>query len=86
LYRLTGHTHIIGERQDRETRKRPENVLPLNPHGVKDDDIRVDNINSAPTIGGTSADYLTARIACDHPQILAKKSPRGSKYPKGGLI
>ena len=30
----------------------------------------VDNINIRETGGGTSADYLTARIARDHPEIL----------------
>jgi hypothetical protein len=48
--------------------------LPTNPNGVKSADrCSSDIIRGQPTIGtvgGTSADYLTARIARDHPDIL----------------
>ena len=49
-------------------------VEPLPEHGAIGNGRRVDNINSTP--GGTSADYLTARIKRDRPDI-AERMQRG---------
>lgn len=55
----------------RSAQDRAETPLPLNPHGVKEDSrCRGSDTTSAPINKRRDADYLTARIARDHPEIL----------------
>lgn len=65
------------------TRKQSiEDVKALNKHGVNQhsENRGFDIIKSSPSYdGGTSADYLTARIARDRPDILEEM--RAGKYP-----
>jgi hypothetical protein len=61
---------IIAERKD--AAKRAKEAKPLKEHGEVGNgrESRVDIINS--TQGGTGAEYLTARIARDNPEILER--------------
>lgn len=55
-------------------------IRQLQPSTRAGDDRRVDTINSTPSqYGGTSADYLTARIARDRPDILERM--KAGEYP-----
>lgn len=52
------------------TQERAAEMLPIKLNGRPSPDENYDNYNSfSPTQQGTSADYLTARIARDHPSI-----------------
>lgn len=66
-YRPDDIARIVGERRAKEAKDRAENVLPLLPVGRPEGT----NKPSVRSISyGETADYLTARIARDHPGIL----------------
>jgi hypothetical protein len=69
---------IVQEARDPKTIA--EKAVPLAEHGGdrKSEEIQVDNINLKST-GGTSSEYLTARIARDNPAILEKM--KAGEYP-----
>jgi hypothetical protein len=52
--------------------ERAEHPGTINPNGVKDHDISCNNITGDIMQRGTNADYLTARIARDRPDILGR--------------
>jgi hypothetical protein len=51
---------------------RAEHPGTINPNGVKDHDISCNNVTGDIMQRGNNADYLTARIARDRPDILAR--------------
>ena len=82
-YRPADIDRIIGERKAREAKDRAEAALPLMPNGgdrkSRDQLDVIKLIASAPISGGTSADYLAARIARDRPDILDRM--KAGEYP-----
>jgi hypothetical protein len=52
--------------------ERAEHPGTINPNGVKDHDISCNNVTGDIMQRGNNADYLTARIARDRPDILAR--------------
>jgi len=66
---------------------RAEDTLPLPFHGeVGNGRSRVDNINSTSKGGGTNADYLTARIARDRPDILERMQAGAYQSVRAGAL
>jgi hypothetical protein len=59
--------HIIDERAKRQAEDRANEAKPLSGHGGNRRGVQVDNIKLK---GGTSAEYLTRKIARDRPDIL----------------
>ncbi|MDP9355965.1 MAG: hypothetical protein M3R02_11930 [Chloroflexota bacterium] len=67
---------IVEERKTAQARAaEPKKLLG---HGGDRTAGQVDSVNLPHTDGGTSADYLTARIARDHPAILERMRAGGS--------
>jgi len=75
--------HIIAERKQREVEDRAASMegkrfLDVGPPTIEEQN-NVDVINIRTLGGGTSADYLTARIARDRPDILERM--KAGEYP-----
>lgn len=70
-YRAGDIDRIVGERREREVRDRAEAATPLlAPHRPKKEEGENKPVISRVSYGSTNADYLTARIARDRPDVL----------------